>query len=396
MKNIQTILFCKWHTYGQDSIIIELKKMGYSVYTLELLLEETSDNNKIYDEVIICLRNSIQNTHSNIVFSVNYFSVISAVCAEKNIKYVSWCHDAPLYALFYENVKLPHNIIFSFDRQVVSRLKKKGMDNIYHLPYYSAVEFYDEVLKGKSAIGEGNSISFVGSTYENRSLYNDIRDILPSFTSGYLEGIMEAQQRVIGHNFLEKLITKSVENNLKQYFSIPISNDFLEEWSFLFSNAFLGMQVTHNERVQFLKAISENYPLHIYTRDDTSCIPNAINQGSIEYETKMPFVFRKSKINLNLTIRNIQSGVPLRVFDVLGCGGFLITNYQEEIDELFKDGVDLVEYYSLEDLLEKLGWYLDHEEIRKRIARNGYQKVKKYHTLSNRLPIIMDILNKTP
>lgn len=45
---------------------------------------------------------------------------------------------------------------------------------------------------------------------------------------------------------------------------------------------------------------------------------------------------------------------------MLGCRGFLISNYQEEAVELFEDGKDLVIYHSQERLLEKISWYLEH------------------------------------
>lgn len=389
-----SILFCEWNTFGQKNIIQELEKMGYSVFSVLLPLAESTRDAESYNETKSILRDKIKTQKFNIFFSINYFSVISEVCSGKNIKYISWCNDAPLYSLFYESVKAPHNTIFSFDRKTVEKLRKKGVNNVYHLPYFSAVEHFDEVLKNENVKNRENEVSFVGSTYESRSFYEDIKDTLPEYLNGYLEGIMEAQEKIIGHNFLEKMITDEVETSLKQYITIPINDDFLEGWKFLFSNAFLGVYVSHKERMHNLKELSERYSLSIYTKDSTGYFPKATNMGKVKYDTEMPFVFRHSKINLNMTIRNIQSGVPLRVFDVLGCGGFLITNYQEEIDELFEDGEDLVMYYSLEDLIEKVGWYLAHDEERDRIARNGYQKVKKYHTLSNRLPIILESINE--
>lgn len=60
-----------------------------------------------------------------------------------------------------------------------------------------------------------------------------------------------------------------------------------------------------------------------------------------------------SKINLNFTIPNIKSGIPLRVWDVLGAGGFLLTNYQAEIPYYFKEGEDLVCFDGIDDLCEK-------------------------------------------
>ena len=101
--------------------------------------------------------------------------------------------------------------------------------------------------------------------------------------------------------------------------------------------------------------------------------------GSVDYWSEMPKVFRASKINLNFTIPNIKSGIPLRVWDVLGSGGFLLTNYQAELPYFFEEGKDLVCFDGIEDLCEKVGYYLKHEEERCAIAESGYQKVKETH-----------------
>ena len=45
----------------------------------------------------------------------------------------------------------------------------------------------------------------------------------------------------------------------------------------------------------------------------------------------MPYVFRNSRINLNITLRSIKSGIPLRCMDIYGAGGFLLSNYQTDL-----------------------------------------------------------------
>lgn len=101
--------------------------------------------------------------------------------------------------------------------------------------------------------------------------------------------------------------------------------------------------------------------------------------------TEMPKVFNLSRINLNITMRPIETGLPLRCFDILGCGGFLMTNYQPELEDMFIIGEDLEAYSSLEELVDKCSYYLTHEDERAAIAHNGYEKVKSNHTHIHRL-----------
>ena len=121
-------------------------------------------------------------------------------------------------------------------------------------------------------------------------------------------------------------------------------------------------------------------------------MPNIHNKGFAKSLTEMPLIFNQSKININITAKSIRTGLPLRIFDVLGCGGFLITNYQSELPQFFEIGTDLVTYESLEDLKEKCKYYLENEDERKQIAQNGYNKVNKFHTFDKRLLEILEIV----
>jgi spore maturation protein CgeB len=109
--------------------------------------------------------------------------------------------------------------------------------------------------------------------------------------------------------------------------------------------------------------------------------------------TEMPKIFHLSKINLNFSIKPIKTGLPLRIWDILGCGGFLMTNYQQEIPQYFEIGKDLETFGSDTELLEKTAYYLSHEEERIQIAANGYHKVKELHTWKIRAEQILSVLS---
>ena len=90
-------------------------------------------------------------------------------------------------------------------------------------------------------------------------------------------------------------------------------------------------------------------------------------------------------MGINTTSRSIRSGLPLRIFDILGCGGFVLSNYQPELPELFTPDEELVAYSSPEELKELVAYYLEHDKERKEIAHNGFEKVKTHYTYPIRL-----------
>ena len=142
-----------------------------------------------------------------------------------------------------------------------------------------------------------------------------------------------------------------------------------------------SFQKTNEERTRLLTGLAKKHSVTLYApySSDLQEFEDLIMAGPVEYYHEMPLAFRHSKINLNITLSCIRSGIPLRILDILGSGGFLITNPQIELEEHFTDGIDLVYYQNEKDLYEKAEYYLSHEEERKKIAASGYEKVKQYY-----------------
>ncbi len=105
----------------------------------------------------------------------------------------------------------------------------------------------------------------------------------------------------------------------------------------------------------------------------------------------MPLVFRDSRINLNTTTRSMKSGLAQRIWDVLGCGGFLLSNYQPELEDYFEIGKDLEVYENYDELIEKIDYYLKNEDKRLEITSNGCLTVKTSHSTLNR---VIEIIQK--
>ena len=105
----------------------------------------------------------------------------------------------------------------------------------------------------------------------------------------------------------------------------------------------------------------------------------------------MPKIFNLSKINLNMTMRPIETGLPLRIFDILSSGGFCMTNFQEELLDMFTIGEDIEADSSSPELIDKCGYYLEHEEERKQIAINGQKKVFEEFAYTKLLPSILTL-----
>ncbi len=259
-----------------------------------------------------------------------------------------------------------------------------------HLPLgadYTRLDALMETITEEEIEKFSAEVSFIGSLYTEKCPYNRLKE--KSWLKGYLDGVIEAQLKVYGYNFLEECITDEVLQEFKKkvpFYQFPERANHNERAAM--AHLYLGNKVTEQERLRLLKRVSEEYKLDLYTASDFSPLPKAHYRGLAQTTRDMPKIFHLSKINLNFTSKPIRTGLPLRLWDILGAGGFVLTNYQSEIPEYFEVGKDLEVYTSEEDLIEKIRYYLEHEEERKEIAQNGYKKAKEQHSLEARIKTI--------
>lgn len=439
------ILMYRWKAYNYRDIEQTFLLLGHTVDNIEQELG-SYDVSPEFERVI---EEKIRGTHYDMVFTVNYFPLISNVCERTGVKYVSWTCDNPLISMYHESVFHDCNYIFTFDKTNYLEFRGMGVKHIWYLPLavdtermdalLGAPEEAEEARDGQTgitpkkagttgAVHEGmktagtvpeeigaaesvlaeigkagrrkaaqdmemqkyrGDVAFVGSLYERNS-YDKIKNRLPEYLRGYFDAVMEAQLNISGANIVEPMLTTNILEQLQEYFQLEKSEGSFSDLGLIFQTTVLGFKIAEIERRRALIELSKHYRVNVYSNSDVSDLLRIQYCGSVDYWSEMPKVFRMSKINLNFTIPNIKSGIPLRIWDVLGCGGFLLTNYQAEIPYYFKEGEDLVCFDGLEDLCEKVGYYLEHEEERKRIAWNGYRKVREKHSYIERIHTILD------
>lgn len=391
------ILMYRWKAYNYRDIEQTFLLLGHTVDNIEQELG-SYDVSPGFERVI---EEKIRGTHYDMVFTVNYFPLISNVCERTGVKYVSWTCDNPLISMYHESVFHACNYIFTFDKTNYLEFRGMGVKHIWYLPLAVDTERMDALLGAPEKAGRRKAaqdpemqkyrgdVAFVGSLYERNS-YDKIKSRLPEYLRGYFDAVMEAQLNISGANIVEPMLTTNILEQLQEYFQLEKSEGSFSDLGLIFQTTVLGFKIAEIERRRALIELSKHYKVNVYSNSDVSDLLRIQYCGSVDYWSEMPKVFRMSKINLNFTIPNIKSGIPLRIWDVLGCGGFLLTNYQAEIPYYFKEGEDLVCFDGLEDLCEKVGYYLEHEEERKRIAWNGYCKVREKHSYIERIRTILD------
>lgn len=389
------IILCAWGSICEPGMITAIKNLGHQ---LDIFDKPYSDIN--YDKnYFLELANHIgKSTDADCVLSINYMPIVSRACKPYKIPYLSLTADCPCSTLYSNTLAYEHNKVFLFDKLQAEKFKPINPDNIHHLPLATDLNLWDSIsIDSEDEKNYGCDVSFIGSLYTELSRYNLVKDKLPDMMLGYVDGLIAAQQNVYGYYFIEDAITEEWAKDFQNHALLsPVAEDYTDDITAIVADSYLGYKCTEQERINTLRALSENFNIDLWTNSDTSMLPSVNNRGPADSGTMMPKIFKCSKININMTNRAIRSGIPLRVLDIMGCGGFVISNYQLELAEYFVPGEDIVLYDSIPDLLVKVKYYLEHEDERVMIAKNGYNKVKQFFNYELRLKQMLNNILSTP
>lgn len=393
MKKNNKILLIEWKSFGNEDIKDGFKALGYEIISFPF-----SNQEEVHQDVVIegNLIAKIQEVLPIFVFSFNYFPIISNACKKIDCKYVSWIYDSPYVLMYSYTINNSCNYCFVFDKAQYQEFQSNGIKTVYYLPLaantkrLAAMQDFDSFSKSKWATQ--NDVAFIGSLYTEKHQFYDRLTNISAYTRGYLEGIMASQCQVFGYNFIEEVLPPSILEDM--YKSLPMEPDAtsVNSQEYLFAQYVINRQITVTERQEYLSAVSKQFSIDLYTPKESFTLEGCTNHGPIDYYDMAPYVFKTAKINLNISLRSIHTGIPLRCFDILGSGGFLLTNYQADFEDCYVAGEDYVYYESKQDLLDKIQYYLIHEEERSAIARNGFLRTKENHTYEHRISEILEIV----
>ncbi len=315
---------------------------------------------------------------------------ISDLCQKYNCKYVGWIYDSPLVSLFHPAVRNPCNYLFIFDRSEYEYFSKRGIPHLYYLPM--ATNTLRTGLLNITAEDEQRyscDISFVGGLYETNT-YNSLigalpEDIANEFKLYLLRNMCNWSQPKQWPRISEKAVLY-----MQQHFDTDKWNRMDMDTDLFLGIALLSGKLAEIDRITVLNTLAESFSVHLYTSGDSSFLQNVHVHPPVNYDTDMNKIFYLSKINLNITLPSIETGIPQRIFDIMGCGGFVMTNYQKDLEEHFTIGTDLEVFHNPDELKEKTTYYLQHEKERIQIAMNGYQKVREHFSYPHQLRQILD------
>lgn len=393
------LLLYSWKANNEQALADNLIKLGFEVMWFDKECRHFTRDMELAAEMIPY----IHREDIEAVVSFNYFPIISMICDTCKIPYYSWVYDCPHLTLYAKQIKLPCNHIGIFDKEMVRELQAEGVQSVYHVPLSVDPEHFMQTIHGvgyRYAEAFHSDISFVGSLYTDDHNYYD--RLLDEKDKPVLDEFIREQcfcydRDILGEALNAGKLDMNVIHVKMEEQGLMLGEDYFADVMELLKAVVLEKKVTVEERRTLLTQIAETFgdshQFNLYTASNLDAYPllKKHHRGAVDYHKRMPLVFAHSKINLNITLRSIHSGIPLRVLDIMACGGFVLTNRQPEIAECFKDGQEVVTFSSMEECLDRIGYYMEHEEERKVIAAAGQQRARELFSYEKGLERLFDV-----
>lgn len=340
------------------------------------------------DEAVSILRDKLIENRIDVAISYNFSPALSDACMKLGILYICWAYDAPIQMLFEKQVTNNCNYIFSFDRKQIEQTKKMFNCNIHYLPLGTNTTRNNAVeMTQKDRNRFSCDVSFIGNLYSENE-YKLAVTGADSQTKDELDNLIEdAFGKWDGNDRLYGCLSEKTKSDICRL----IANETSMDLDTFYSTVILVRVLAHRERIEMIRRLAV-FDLGFYSNDTSVEIPGVLTRPPVNYLEELPNAYRFSKINMNLTMRGITSGVPLRVFDIMGVGGFSMTNYQPDVDELFSPGKDIEVYHSFDEMVEKVEYYLRHDDVRQKIAFEGARTISENYTIEKQVGKMLEVI----
>ncbi len=375
------ILFYKKNTEAEQAFLAALQQSCTAESFFCPLDNQTQEQ-----EFVPLIRQLIQEKQANVICSFGYVPALSEVCRQTGLLYFCWITEVPTLAMYAEHVTNECNVFFVADQALGGQFMQAGAGNVFYLPLAPCITLLPE---GKSRAVSGFPIVSMVGELQQSALYQKL-DKLPEKIKGYLDGMLKAQSHVYGFSFYDKLLNDEFREILSRVLQEKPSE---EKCRYMLEQFFFAPQVTYLERERIVRALAEQYgeEFCLYSCAETEGIPGLRQE-------RVPIGRRKTELylqtlNVSITERMWQCGIPQNVWDVLAAGGILFSNYQPALTELFEPGRDFVLYENERELEAQLAYYREHSEERAAIAANGRQKIEENHTWQHRVKEMLSVLS---
>ncbi len=369
-----------------------LKELAVEHHVLPL--ENTETGSKKFIEALL---QAVVDFKPDFALTVNHFGLdrqgkLAGLLEELRLPLASWFVDNPHLILHqYAHPGTDNTVIFTFDAGNLALLHDKGFSNVHYLPLATDVTRFRPGAGISTPEAWASDVSFVGNSM--------VRPVADCLTKAALPADLCPDYQTVARSFGssgETDVTRFLEAYHPEWFAayqaLPTPENRLA------LESLLTWEATRQYRLDCVRQTLEFSPLVV---GDKGWQPQLGQDtrwrhlSGLDYYADLPRFYPLSKINFNCTSRQMIGAVNQRVFDVPACGGFLLTDYREQMEMLFDLEREAVVYRSPEEIPGLIRALLKDDSRRKAVTEAARKRILNEHTYTIRLTRLLEIMHRT-
>lgn len=362
-----------------DDLSEALVKEGYSLFTLDTDLLSAEEM-----AIVIC------RFQPEFIAAIDYKNGMAEFCQAQGVRLVCWEINPTTDRIQACAAPTEKVFIFTYRAAQVQEFREAGFCHVEYLPLAANPERRKPLrLDEKEQPLYKAELSFVGSSMvepaeKHRVLFIELFKLerpgdvaFEENVAQRLEAVLKEQRRDFSTFRIPQLFEQHFKEILHAWPAQKTSENPL---------VLLGEIAASEKRLRYISALGS---LGVTVWGDPGW--QSLTRLGVRYAGEAGHLVELTKIYC-ATLVNIDVGrfyqsdiVPMRVFDVLSCGGFLLAEYSEALEDLFELGHEVESYKTLEELSDKAAFYRGHPDSAREIAGKGMERVRSMHTIQGRV-----------
>ncbi len=383
------ILFFNRPYFLNGEIKEAMERLGLSYCSIDIGMGDT-----VRDGFVEDLLKAVLEFRPDFALTVNHFGVdrkgkLTDLLLRLKLPLASWFVDNPQLILYrYKDVSPDLTCIFTYDAGNLEIMREKGFRNIFYLPLATDPARFKPGIAGRSKWR--SRVSFVGNsmvdavekTVHESGISADLKEIYPQLAAEF----GKADELSV-----EKFLAGAHPELLERMESFDTDEQRL---SF---EALITWEATRQYRLSCIEKILGFNPLIVGDKGWHVLLDNNgwSYLASLDYYADLPGFYPMSEVSFNCTSRQMKGAVNQRIFDVPACGGFVLTDYREQMENLFDPGSEIIAFDNVDEIPELLEKWLADENGRQRVSKAARNRILAEHTYEHRLTDLIVKMRKT-
>ncbi|MBM4375485.1 MAG: glycosyltransferase [Deltaproteobacteria bacterium] len=358
-------------------IVDELEERGFAVR----VVEASSLRVDSFRELVATVR-------PHAVFSMNWSPELALLATRSGVGYASWTIDPlPTSRLaVVPGTDVARCVAFAHRRDLVDELSRVGLASVGFLPL-AAGRRRHVVSDPATLTAHRARVSFAGVSLavEREGLVARLRE------HGADTALVERTLAWIAEEF-------HLRGAPLDYRGLEVAPASLPDWLARGLPRFdpielvdrINGTLSHHLRMRRVRALLDE-GIHVWGDEGWEALGPAY-RGRAAHGEPLSAIYSASAVNLDVPRLYQRDIATMRVFDILACGGVLLTEPSAQILEMFRDGEHLFTYRDDAELVLRVRELAEHPAAARAAAERGRRLVLEEHLLSHRVSTIVEAL----